>query len=344
MRLAMIRRKSKLVSLMGSVASFSVGALVFSACASQPPPEPAPLPAPEPPPAPVATEQPLPPPAEPAKPAAPPPPTPVVTYSEGISTPESVLYDAANDRYLVSNVNGKPLEADNNGFISELSPDGKITKLKFIAGGENKVKLDAPKGSGIFQGTLYVTDITVVRKFDLKTGAPKGEIPIPGTSFLNDLSIAPDGRVFVSDSGWKAGANGFEGTGTDAIYMIKNGKVTQLAKSPELGEPNGVLFTEKGLLAGTGNKNELYRLDDKGARQDVTAVPDGGLDGIAVAGDKLLVSSWKSSTVYRGTLGGTFEPVVWGVSAPADIGFDSKRSRILVPRFMDSLVQVYDLK
>jgi hypothetical protein len=342
----MNHRKSNLVWLMTSVACFSIAVSVFSACASQPPPEPAPLPAPEPPPPPpaVAAEPPVPPPAEPAKPSTPPPPVPVVTYSEGISTPESVLYDAANDRYLVSNVNGKPLDADNNGFISELSPDGKITRLKFIAGGENKVKLDAPKGSGIFQGILYVTDITFVRKFDLRTGAAKGEISIPGASFLNDLSIAPDGRVFVSDSGWKAGANGFEGTGSDAIYVIKNGKVTQLAKSPELGEPNGLLFTDKGLLAGTGNKNELYRLDDKGARTDVTAVPDGGIDGIAKAGDQLLVSSWKSSTVYRGTLGGTFEPVVWGVTAPADIGFDSKRSRILVPRFTDSLIQVYDLK
>jgi len=330
---------------MTHIAPVALGALVLASCGgSTPPPESAPLPAPEPAPAPVTSETSPPPAAEPAKPPAPPAPTPVVTYSEGISTPESVLYDAVNDRYLVSNINGKPLEADNNGFISELSPDGKITKLKFIAGGENKVKLDAPKGSGIYQGVLYVADITVVRKFDLKTGAPKGDIPIPGATFLNDITVAPDGRIFVTDSGWKAGAKGFEGTGTDAVYVIHKGKVTAIAKSPELAQPNGALVTEKGLLVGAGDKGEIYRLDDKGARQDITAVPDGGLDGIAAAGDKLLVSSWKSSTVYRGTLGGTFEPVLWGLSSPADIGFDSKRSRILVPRFLDSLVQVYDLK
>jgi hypothetical protein len=126
--------------------------------------------------------------------------------------------------------------------------------------------------------------------------------------------------------------------------VIQKGKVSPLAKSTELGNPNGVLFTDKGLLVGTGGKNELYRLDEKGVRQDVTTVPDGEIDGIVVAGDKLLLSSWKSASVYRGTLGGSFEAVVWGVSAPADIGFDSKRSRILVPRFMDNLVQVYDLK
>ena len=83
------------------------------------------------------------------KPAA---PTPVVRYAEGLSTPESVLYDEAGDRYLVSNINGKPGDVDNNGFISELSPEGRVTKPKFIAGGVAKVKLDAPKGLGIARG------------------------------------------------------------------------------------------------------------------------------------------------------------------------------------------------
>src|SRR3954464_1757912 len=83
-------------------------------------------------------------PKEEPKPAA---PTPVVRYSEGISTPESVLYDEAADRYLVSNINGSPFDADNNGYISELSPDGKVVR-KLVQGGENKVKLNAPKGLG----------------------------------------------------------------------------------------------------------------------------------------------------------------------------------------------------
>ena len=43
---------------------------------------------------------------------------------------------------------------------------------------------------------LYVADITVVRLFDLKTGAPKGEVKVPGATFLNDISVAKDGRVF----------------------------------------------------------------------------------------------------------------------------------------------------
>ena len=330
-----------------SILSFGLLVVTIGCAGSPPPVEQAPTPpASSLPPAPIeATKSPAPEkPPEPPKVEKPPAPTPVFRVTEGIATPESVLYDEANDRYLVSNINGKPDEVDNNGYITELSPDGKVIKDKFIAGGVGKVKLDAPKGTGIFAGVLYVSDISVVRKFDLKTGAPKGDIPVPGATFLNDIAIAKDGRVFVSDSGLKSGASGFDPTGTDAVYVIEKGKLKTVAKSKDLSGPNGLLVVDKGVLVVTFGSNELYRLDDKGAKQDVTKLPGGGLDGIAQAGESLLVSSWQTSTVYRGTLGGTFEPVLTELKGPADISFDSKRKRVLVPRFLENAVEVYDLK
>ena len=330
-----------------SIVSFGLLAVTLGCAGSPPPVEQAPTPpASSLPPAPVeATKSPAAEkPPEPPKVEKPPAPTPVFRVTEGIATPESVLYDEANDRYLVSNINGKPDEADNNGYITELSPDGKVIKDKFIAGGVGKVKLDAPKGTGIFAGILYVSDITVVRKFDLKTGAPKGDIPVPGATFLNDIAVAKDGRVFVSDSGIKFTATGPEPTGTDAVYVIEKGKLKPVAKSKDLAGPNGLLAVDKGVLVVTFGNNELYRLDDKGVKQDATKIPGGVLDGIAQAGESLLVSSWQTSTVYRGTLGGTFEPILTELKSPADIGFDSKRKRVLVPRFLESAVEAYDLK
>src|SRR5450432_320037 len=328
----------------------SVGLLAVTlGCASSPPPAEQTPPPPSSSLPPAAVEATQSPPADAKKPEPPKEqklaaPTPLFRLTEGIVTPESVLYDEANDRYLVSNINGKPDEADNNGYITEVSPDGKVLKPKFIAGGVDKVKLDAPKGTGIFGGILYVADITVVRKFDLKTGAPKGEIAIPGATFLNDIAVAKDGRVFVSDSGIKSGASGFDPTGTDAVYVIDKGKLKTIAKSKDLGGPNGLLVVDKGVLVVTFGTNELYRLDDKGVKQDVTKLPGGGLDGIVQAGDKLLVTSWQTSSIYRGTLGGTFEVAFAELKGPADIGFDSKRKRVLVPRFLENAVEVYDLK
>ena len=76
----------------------------------------------------------------------------------------------------------------------------------------------------------------------------------------------------------------------------------------------------------------------------MTKTPKGSLDGFLAMGDVLMVSSWEGSAIYKGKLGGAFEPAFSNLKAPADFGFDKKRSRILVPLFMDNVVEAYDVK
>lgn len=275
--------------------------------------------------------------------SAPAPPTPTVKWT-GFSTPESVLHDEARDRYLVSNVNGRPVDVDNNGFISELSPDGKVTNLKWIEGGKNKVTLNAPKGLAIVKDVLYVADLDTLRMFDVKTGAPKGEVKLEGATFANDVAGADDGKIFVSDSGLKMEGSDFKPTGTDAVWVVEKGKAKALAKSTDLTKPNGLLLDGKTVLVAPFGGAEIYRLDEKGAKSDATKLPKGGLDGIVKAGDVLLVSSWEGQAVFKGKVGGAFEPILQGLEAPADIGWDKKRSRVLVPRFMGNVVEAYEVK
>lgn len=271
---------------------------------------------------------------------------PVITFTGAFATPESVLYDAAADRYLVSNINGQPSEPDGNGYILELSPDGRVTNPKLIAGGLNKVRLDAPKGLAIVGTELWVADITVVRRFDLKSAAYKGEVPLPGATFANDIVAAPDGGAYVSDSAMKFGLTGIEALGTDQVFFIdKAYKVKVFAKDPELGGPNGLaLGVGNSLIANTIKGDEVYRITDKGARDVITKLPGGQLDGLIVIDDSLIISSWKTETVYRGPLGGRFTKLLTKVRGVADLGYDSKRQRLLVPRFLDDTVEVYDLK
>ena len=269
-----------------------------------------------------------------------------VFHLEGFQTPESVAYDESNDRYLVSNINGKPGEADNNGYISLVSPDGKVILEKFIAGGVNKVTLHAPKGTAIANGMLYISDLDTIRKFDLKTGAPKGEIKIPGSTFLNDVDADAAGNVYVSDTGIKFGAKGPEPTGTDAVYVIdKHDAVKPLAKGKDLDRPNGVYAGDpSGLWVVTFGAAKVYRLDAKGKKQDETTLPAGSLDGLLKVGDDLYISSWDSKAVYKGRPGGTFSVVIPNVESPADIGLDSKRHRILVPLFMKDAIEAYEIQ
>jgi sugar lactone lactonase YvrE len=276
--------------------------------------------------------------------AAPTKPAPALSlHDAGFSTPESVYYDAKNDVYLVSNINGSPGAADNNGFLSRVTPDGKV-ELKWIEGGKKNVKLDAPKGIAIAGDTIYVADITRVRMFEAASGKPKGEVAVQGASFLNDVAAGPDGKIYVSDSGIKIDEKGVTPTGSDAVYVIEKGKAKVLAKGEDLGHPNGLAVSGDKVWVVAFGSGELYSLDKTGKKGDAQKLPKGTLDGLVAVGDSLLASSWEGQAVYRGKPGGTFEVVIPDVKSPADIGYDTKRSRVLVPLFQDNAVEAYELK
>lgn len=268
-------------------------------------------------------------------------PAPITT---GLATPESVLHDSAADRYLVANINGSPTDADDNGYIAVIAPDGSVANGKWIDGAAADVKLDAPKGMAISGGVLWVADLTVVRKFDPATGKPLGEVKVDGAVFLNDVAPTADGGVIVSDTSVNPK---FEPTGNDAIYRIgKDDKVTTVVKDKALGAPNGVWVGADGTIwvvtFGTG---EIFAIDPAGAKQPGQKLPKGQLDGVvALDGGDMLVSSWEGSAIYRGKPGGEWKAVVENVKAPADIGWDSKRGRLLLPLFMDNGVQITTLK
>lgn len=268
-----------------------------------------------------------------------------LTVKEGFSTPESVLYDAATDTYLVSNINGQPLDKDNNGYISEISPDGTVVNARLVEGGKKSVTLNAPKGMAIVGDLLCVADIDTLRLFDRKTGAAKGDIALRGATFANDVASAGDGKlVYVTDSGLNPK---FESTGTDAVYLadIKHKQAKVLIKSKDLHGPNGLLVTKDSIHVVVFGAAELQTYDLKGKKKgEFTALPNGGLDGIIAVGDEVYVSSWGAKAIYKGKPGGAFTVAFPDLEAPADIGFDTKRNRVLVPRFMGNAVEAWDIK
>ena len=305
---------------MGRALSFIT--LVLLACSSS---DPAP-------PAAVESAEPAPP-----APAEKPAPKPIVIRGQGLDKPESVLHDAVADVYLVTNIVGKSLEKDGNGFISRLSPDGKVLDLKWIDGGKRGVSLDAPKGMAISGDTLYVADIDTLRAFDRETGKPKSSIKIKGATFLNDVAVDDRGQVFVSDSGLEQWGPYTEPNGKDAIYRVDGKKATALVKDKALGNPNGLL-ADGGALYVVNKLGELYRVDG-GSKTDITKLPAGSLDGIVKTPAGIMISSWDAKAVFLQS-GDKFEPVLEDVSSPADIGYDSKRNRLLAPVLTEKTVRI----
>ena len=267
---------------------------------------------------------------------------PAITVS-GFQTPESVLYDPTADLYLVSNINGNPTGTDDNGFISRVTPTGQVQTLKWIDGASASVTLNAPKGMAIAGDTLYVADITAVRMFDRTTGQAKGSVNVPGATFLNDAAAGPDGSVYVTDTGVNPD---FSPNGTDAVYRIKAGTLSTVAKNTNLKNPNGITMLPNGrLFVVTFTQDGVtYELTTAGVQSQVRNLPKGQLDGVeAVAGQVLLVSSWAGSAVYRVT-GANAEVLIANIQSPADIGYDQKRDRVLIPLFQGNQVKIQPLK
>jgi sugar lactone lactonase YvrE len=274
------------------------------------------------------------------------PPADTLEVADGFMTPESVLWDEAADVYLVSNINGSPLDRDDNGFIARVTPDGTVENLHWIDGTSPEVMLHAPKGMAIRGDSLFVADIDCIRVFNRVTGQSDGGECIDGATFLNDLAVGPEGSIFVTDSGLQLNDQGqLVPSGTDGLYRYPFQEGRQgatLATGAELGNPNGVAVGARGIFVTTLGTGEVLRFDPAGNKTVV--VPGSStrqLDGIVFTADGgFLFSSWGESTVYKVDAAGSLGKLVEGVTAPADIGYDAKRNRVLIPLFNDNKVLI----
>jgi sugar lactone lactonase YvrE len=156
-----------------------------------------------------------------------------------LKTPESVVYAPKQDILFVSNIDGKPDQKDQKGFISKVSLfNGSITELNWLTG------LDAPKGMAIYNNSkLYVSDITDLVEIEIDNGKITNRYNAPGSKFLNDVVVDNQGNVYVSD------------TGTNSIYILdrnlmnnnnnNNASLRIWLQSPKLDAPNGLYFNDK---------------------------------------------------------------------------------------------------
>jgi DNA-binding beta-propeller fold protein YncE len=242
-----------------------------------------------------------------------------------LTTCESVLHDEKKDVLYVSNINGKPDEKDGNGFISIVSMDGKVTNEKWVAG------VDAPKGMGLLEGKLYVTDIDRVHEIDTETGNITNTYPVEGAVFLNDIAVE-NGKVYVSDSGG------------GSIYVIENGNLSTFLS--DLQGPNGLFPNNGELVVALWNEKTLNTLDlsSKQITKRVEGVENP--DGIeAIGNNEYLVSSWNGMIHHIGsdwTRTVILDTRQDSVSS-ADIEYVRAKNLLLVPTFFKNTVAAYEV-
>jgi sugar lactone lactonase YvrE len=157
--------------------------------------------------------------------------------------------------------------------------------------------------------------------------------------------VDANGTLYVTDFGFRAGAAGMEPSGTDAVYRFTpDGRRQNMVMSPSLGGPNGIVVGSRGIFVVTMGTGEIYRLEPDAKRTPVLPPSNRQLDGVVFNTDgELIFSDWATEAVYRVTRTGGVEVVVDGVPAPADIGYDAVRNRVLVPLFNDDAIYIVPL-
>lgn len=259
---------------------------------------------------------------------APPPPARVVSDS-GFSGVAAVFHEGISDAYFVSHTNGGALEEDGNGFISLLGGDGQLISLRFIDAAASGIAMHAPKGLAAVDTILYVADLGTLWMFHRDRGEPLGSVRIPGATALHAVLAHPSLALYFTDAGFRAGPQGVESSGSDAVYRLwPDGRLDTLAMGPELGHPTGIALRGDTVWVVGSATGEVYRLAD-GQRHDVHKVAD-QLEGLVATETALFVTDPARGMILRGGPEGNFRPAVEGLPTPRALGFDRWRFHLLV--------------
>jgi DNA-binding beta-propeller fold protein YncE len=270
---------------------------------------------------------------------------------DGLQRPQSFIADPSGEFYFISNINGEPEAKDNNGFITRLDKEGKITDLHFIQGGQNGTTLDSPKGMAVVDRLLYVVDIDTLRGFDKETGKPVVTVlldknpshgPHPPVALI-DVAYDGKGTLYLSD------------TEADTVYcveVIKQHAVSILAKNSALAGPSGLAWNSKTgkLVVVSWNKGKIFEITPDGAIRELVSNSFfssrfHNLSGVDFdEWGSMYVSDFSAGKVWRIRPDMKFEVIAEYLSTPADIGIDRKGHLILVPYYYGNAAEMNGLE
>ncbi|KQW79003.1 hypothetical protein ASC89_11895 [Devosia sp. Root413D1] len=209
----------------------------------------------------------------------------------GLKMPESVIFDTANNRLIVTNMVTFGPDGGADGYLSLVSPDGKLVTEQWTTG------LTDPKGMAIVGDSLFVADSNGLVEIKLSDGSIVTTHALEGAMFPND--VTSDGTdIYVSD---------LMGS---AIYKLAGGTVEKWLADEQLATPNGLFIDGKTLIVGsmgTGMKPD-FTFDSKGGLQAVDlatkaitpltgAMEIALTDGVARLGDSLVFDDNPAGTI-----------------------------------------------
>lgn len=269
----------------------------------------------------------------------------------GVVSAESCSYDASRKLIMVVNRGAAQNEAPNDGFVSLLNSDGSVHTARWIGVNRNGLVLNQPFGSDIHAGKLYLADsdggtadgaprMSVIRMFDVGTGAPSGEIKVPGSQWLNDIAVAPDGTIYATQTGSPDGQTPMR------VYKIQaDGRFSVLIDGPPLSLPNGIAIDGDGnLVVVNMGSTAIFTFSPTGALLKTEQAAQAGNDGLVIMPDGTkFVSSVRLGGVQRIRPGRPAELIATGIPSAASMCFDAGANQLVIPMNPNNAVALVKL-
>ena len=264
---------------------------------------------------------------------------------------ESCSYDPDRNLIVVPN-RGVPQNVQtNNAWITLLNHDGSIHTARWIgvqAPGPQRdaltppLVLNEPYGSDIVNGVLYLADrdggatpqepsVSVIRRFNMKTGMPAGETRVAGAAWFNDVAVTQDGTVYATVTG--AGGETADASTWQVWRVLPNGQASIFLQGAPLNRPNGIALDPEGhiVVANTGDDAVITLSHDaKPIRTERAAQP--GSDGLVIMTDGTkYVSSVTNGGVSRIRPGRAAELIAENIPNAASMCYDAGARQLVIP-------------
>jgi hypothetical protein len=268
-----------------------------------------------------------------------------------IYSAESCSYDPVRDLIVVPNRGVAQNVQTNNAWVSFINHDGSVHTARWIglqnpgAQRDNltpRLVLNEPLGSDIVGGTLFLADrdggtgpndpaVSVVRKFNMKSGAPAGEVRVPRSTGFNDIAVANDGAIYATQTG--TGGQTPDPTTWQVWKITPDGNASILVQGAPLRQPNGIALDPQGnvVVVNIGTADvQTFTPTGQLVRTETAAQP--GNDGLVIRPDGTkYVSSVVNGGVSRIRPGRPAELIAQNIPNPASMCYDAGANQLVIP-------------
>jgi len=263
---------------------------------------------------------------------------------------ESCVYDDRRGLIVVINRGVNQDQVPNDGFVSLLNHDGSVHTAAWIGVNRNGLVLNHPLGSIIWDRKLYLADrdggtgpndpsVSVVRWFDMESGAPLGQVRVEESTGFNDLAMAPDGTIYATQTG---------GDDPDSwrVYRVEQGGRWEVViRGAPLNRPNGIEMDGDGnlVVVNIGNADVLT-LSTSGRLLRTEQAVQPGNDGLVIMPDGTkYVSSVREGGVSRIRPGQLAELIASNIPSAASMCYDSGANQLVIPMNPNNAVAMVPL-